>query len=187
MPRAFRVIRLEDTAVKPEDLAADLVEHSCERLEHYRAQIVRCIALLDEQEIWSRPNPHVNSVANLILHLTGNVRQWILGAVGGIPIERDRASEFAARDGRKSAELLGPLTAVVCDAISVIRDLRAATLAERHTIQGYEVTAQTAVLHVVEHFAFHAGQVVHATKWMKDVDLSLYDVHGHRQDGSGHP
>jgi uncharacterized damage-inducible protein DinB len=173
--------------MKAKDLAADFVEHACERIEHYRDQIARCAALVDATELWYRPNPHVNSIANLVLHLTGNVRQWILGGVGGIPVERDRPAEFAARDGRPAPELLDPLTAVVCDAISVIRGLDATSLAQTRTIQGYDVTVQTAVLHVVEHFAYHAGQIVHATKWIKDVDLSLYDSHGRRKDGSGHP
>jgi uncharacterized damage-inducible protein DinB len=167
--------------------AEGVVAHSVERLEHYLAQIRRCSLLLGDEGVWERPNGHVNSVANLVLHLTGNVRQWILGGVGGIPVERDRPAEFAARGGAGAAELVDGLTAAVCDAIGVIRGLDSVRLAETRVIQGYDVTVQTAVLHVVEHFSYHAGQVVHATKWLKDVDLSLYDAQGRRIDGSGTP
>ena len=170
------------------DLALGELSHACERLEHYRGQVARCVQLLSVEELWSQPNAHVNSVANLVLHLTGNVRQWIIGGVAGIPVERDRPAEFAARGDHQAApDVLAGLTAVVCDAISVLSELQAAELTEGSTIQGYEVSVQSAVLHVVEHFAFHAGQIVHATKWIKDVDLSLYDSQGQRMDGRGHP
>ena len=170
-----------------QDRALGVLSHSCERLDHYQGQIMRSAQRLSDDELWFRPNPHVNSVANLVLHLTGNVRQWILGGVAGIPVERDRPAEFSAQGGPTRDELLGAFTAVVCDAISVISELKAAQLAEFRLIQGYEVTVQTAVLHVVEHLAFHAGQIVHTTKWLKDVDLSLYNAQGQRIDGSGQP
>ena len=161
--------------------------HACERLAHYLAQIERCATLLTTDELWFRPNAHVNSVANLILHLTGNVRQWILGGVAGQGVDRDRPAEFAARDGRPASEITPALRATVEQAIDVISNLSPESLAEMRTIQRYEVTVETAVLHVVEHFAFHAGQIVHATKWIRDVDLSLYDAQGQRLDRSPTP
>jgi hypothetical protein len=123
----------------------------------------------------------------LILHLTGNVRQWILGGVGGEAITRDRPGEFAARDGRPVSELMPGLRTTVERAIAIIRGLDAETLAQRRAIQRYDISVQTAVVHVVEHFAFHAGQIVHATKWIKNVDLSLYDAQGRRHDQSNAP
>lgn len=168
-------------------LVPALRDHSCERLVHYTAQIERCAALLTTEELWSRPNGHVNSVANLTLHLTGNVRQWILGGVAGESIDRDRPAEFAARDGRAAAEFVPALRETVERACAVIQSLDAEALAEVRVIQNYTLPVQTAVLHVVEHFAFHAGQIVHATKWIKDVDLSLYDAQGQRTDGAAMP
>jgi len=168
-------------------LGDELIRQSCERLSHYLGQIERSSAILTTEELWYRPNEHVNSVANLILHLTGNVRQWIIGGVGGEAIERDRQAEFDARDGRPASEIVPRLRATVERAIQIIRTLDERVLAEPRTIQRYNVIAQTAVLHVVEHFALHAGQIVHATKWMKDVDLSLYDTQGQRLDGTKSP
>jgi uncharacterized damage-inducible protein DinB len=168
-------------------LVTDLIEHSRRRLQFYLGQIERCASLLSTEELWYRPNEHVNSVANLILHLTGNVRQWIVSGLGGEPYQRDRPAEFAARDGRPAEVIVPPLRETVERAIAVIGGLDAAALAQSQTIQKYPVTAQTAVLHVVEHFAFHAGQIVHATKWLKDVDLSAYDAQGQRVDRSKNP
>ncbi len=164
-----------------------LIGHAAERLNHYLRQIERCVELLSIEELWQRPNAHVNSVANLILHLTGNVRQWVVGGIGGVPIDRDRPGEFAAHDGRPASELVPPLRWTIEQAIEILGGLTPAELIEPRTIQGYPVTVETAVLHVVEHFAFHAGQIVHATKWIKDVDLSLYHAAGQRVDGSDSP
>jgi uncharacterized damage-inducible protein DinB len=168
-------------------LTADLIAQSVERLRHYLGQIERCAGVLSAEQLWYRPNEHVNSVANLILHLTGNVRQWIVARVGGEAFERDRSSEFAARDGRPAAEIIPQLRAVVERACAVIEGLDSEALVVPRSIQGYEILTQTAVVHVVEHFAFHAGQIIHATKWLADVDLSLYDPQGRRIDGRGNP
>lgn len=175
-------------AGSPRDaLSASLLAQSTERLNHYLGQIERCARLLSPKQLWYRPNENVNSVANLILHLTGNVRQWIVAKVGGEAFDRDRPSEFAARDGRSAEELVGVLHATVVRACEVIQKLDAEALAVPRLIQGYEVMTQEAVVHVVEHFAYHAGQIVHATKWLLDVDLSLYDSQGRRIDGRGNP
>jgi uncharacterized damage-inducible protein DinB len=168
-------------------LTADLIAQSVERLGHYLAQIERCAGVLSTEQLWHRPNEHVNSAANLILHLTGNVRQWIVAKVGGEAIERDRPAEFAARDGRPAGEIVPLLRTAVERACAVIKELDTEALAAPRTIQGYEILTQTAVVHVVEHFAFHAGQIIHATKWLADVDLSLYDAQGRRTDGRGNP
>jgi uncharacterized damage-inducible protein DinB len=168
-------------------LSVELKRHSCERLEHYMTQIERCAALLSTDELWYRPNEQVNSAANLILHLTGNVTQWINAGLGDDSFERDRPAEFAARGARPASEIVPPLRAAVERAIEVIQSLDDHALARVRQIQRYTIPAQTAVLHVVEHFAFHAGQIVHATKWIKAVDLSLYDAQGQRLDRSGHP
>ena len=52
-------------------------------LQDYLAKIDRCLALLNEQQIWWRANPESNSIGNLLLHLSGNVRQWIVVGLGG--------------------------------------------------------------------------------------------------------
>ncbi len=163
-----------------ESAGQEFLRYGAFKLEQHAAQIVRCVRLLSTQELWSRPNEHTNSVANLVLHLTGNVRQWILGGVAGQPVTRDRPAEFAARTERAADALLPAFEETVRDAIAILNGLAPAQLSEPRTIQGYAVTVGTAVFHVVEHFAFHTGQVVHITKTLRDIDLSLYDAHGQR-------
>ncbi len=164
------------------DLAADFVTYARAKLARQLAQIVRCARLLSEREIWHRANGHCNSVGNLILHLTGNVRQWIVSGVGGESFARDRQAEFAQQGPLPTASLLASLEDTLRKADDVLARLNAATLAEPRTIQGYEVSTLVAVFHVVEHFSGHAGQIVHMVKALRDVDVSLYDAAGHQED-----
>lgn len=143
-------------------------------------QITRCARLLDSGQLWSRANARCNSVGNLVLHLNGNLRQWIVAGLGGARFERDRPAEFAERGPLPCEDILARLAETVERACTVIASLQPADLAGEHEIQGYRVTALAAVFHVAEHFSFHAGQIVHMTKAICNVDLSLYDAQGKR-------
>ncbi len=160
--------------------AAEFVQFADQKLAQQSGQILRCAGLLSTAELWQRPNEHVNSVANLILHLTGNVTQWIVAGVGGAAFDRNRPAEFAARSGDPAAVILPPLERAVAEARRIIRACDAASLSQPRIIQGYSVLTVAAIFHVVEHFCFHTGQIIHATKWLKNVDLSLYDARGQR-------
>lgn len=161
-------------------LLSEFAQAVCRKLRQDLDQIARCVALLDAEQLWQRENTHCNSVGNLLLHLTGNVRQWILHGLGGEAFDRDRPGEFAARGPLPVEAALGPLTETVKRAIALIGALPPADFAQRRAIQGYDVTTLLAVFHVAEHFSFHTGQIVHMTKALRDVDLSLYDEQGRR-------
>jgi uncharacterized damage-inducible protein DinB len=154
-----------------------------QKLRDHFAQVCRCVGLLSEQQLWFRPNESSNSVANLLLHLCGNLGQWILDGLGGRRFDRNRPAEFSARQQLHKEQLLEPLRETVEAVCAVLRDLPDGAAAEEYLIQGYGVTGVAAVGHILEHFAFHTGQIVTATKWLLDVDLSLYDEHGRRRDG----
>ena len=151
----------------------EFVGYAVHKLRQNHAQIVRAARALDERQLWQRATPRCNSVGNLILHLTGNVRQWIIGGVGQTPIERDRAAEFAATGPAPLDPILAALERVVGDACGVIAALDADALQARREIQGYDVAVLVAVTHVVEHFSWHVGQIVHMAKSQCDVDLSV--------------
>ncbi len=166
-----------------EALAKSFLDYAATKLRDHFAQIRRCTSLLGEEQAWLRPNASSNSTANLLLHLAGNVRQWIVGGIGGRPVERDRQAEFDRDGGATRQELIAALGSVVDEACAVLAGMDGADLLRHYRIQAYDVTGIAAVMHVVEHFSFHTGQIVTATKWLLDVDLSLYDEHGHRRDG----
>ena len=148
--------------------------------QDYLDKITRALATLDDEQIWWRPNPACNSIGNLLLHLAGNTRQWLIAGVGGQPDIRARAAEFAAQTGLDKAELLARLEDTVNEADEVLAKLAAHTDAEallQAVIepQGFPQTVLDAVFHVIEHFSYHTGQIVYLAKQLDGADLRLYD------------
>lgn len=166
-----------------DQLAAELTGYSRTKLGDSLSQIGKCLNLLSLEQVWQRPNDVSNAVGNLVLHLNGNVRQWIVAGLGGEPFERDRPAEFNQRDPLPTGEILGNLRATIERAGEVIAGLSPDRLLRKVTIQGYELSALAALVHVVEHFSLHTGQIVYATKLLTGLDLSLYDSQGRRLDG----
>jgi uncharacterized damage-inducible protein DinB len=147
---------------------------SVRRLTQLQDRIDSCLSQLNDEQIWARGGENENAVGNLILHLAGNVRQWIVSGAGGRPDTRNRDGEFAARGSLPKAELETRLRQTVQEAAAVIRSLTPERLATRVTIQGYEVSVLEAVYHVVEHFSMHTGQIIFATKMLTGSDLGFY-------------
>ena len=137
-------------------------------------RIETCVARLPPEWLWARESENENTVANLLLHLTGNVRQWILTGIGGAPDSRDRSSEFSARSGATGPELVSNLRSAVQDALRVIRAVPHARLPEAVSIQGYDTTVLGAIFHVVEHFSGHTYQIILMTKRATHEDLGFY-------------
>lgn len=133
--------------------------------------IVKCLQQLSEKEIWWRPNTASNSAGNLVLHLSGNVRQWIITNLGGYAGARDRDSEFAERGPIPRRVLAARLKKTVREACDVLGRLPEAFLSRKYVIQGLHVTGLEAIAHVVEHFAYHTGQIIFITKLKRGKDL----------------
>ncbi|HEX9730145.1 MAG TPA: DinB family protein [Gemmatimonadales bacterium] len=140
----------------------------------YLPKIRACLDRLTEDDVWWRPNDESNSIGNLLLHLAGNARQWIVSGVGGVPDTRQRQREFDERTRIPKAELLAKLTSALGDVDDVLAGLDAAVLPESRSIQGRTVTVFDAVYHVVEHFAMHTGQITYITKLRTSADLGFY-------------
>ena len=143
-------------------------------VEDYLPKIDGSLAPLTEEDVWWRSNDASNSIGNLMLHLAGNVTQWILGGVAGRPYARTRQHEFDERTPFPKSDLLARLSSVVLSADGVIAGLDATTLVERRQIQGYDVSVLEAVYHVVEHFGMHTGQIILLSKTRSAKDLSLW-------------
>jgi uncharacterized damage-inducible protein DinB len=143
--------------------------------QEFLPKIERCLELLKDEQIWWRANPQSNSIGNLILHLSGNVRQWIVSGLGSAADSRDRDAEFAQRDVISREELIAKLKQTVDDADATLAKFDVDKLLNRLAIQGCDVSALEAILHVVEHFSMHAGQIVLLTKILAKKDLAFYD------------
>jgi uncharacterized damage-inducible protein DinB len=147
---------------------------SAERLRLSSGRIESCLGKLSDEQIWARGSTNENAIGNLVLHLCGNVRQWIISGVGGAPDLRQRDQEFAARGGVAVSELLEKLRGTVDEAAAVLERVTAERLLEPLAIQGYHTTGMAAIYHVVEHFSGHTGQIIFATKMLTGEDLGFY-------------
>jgi uncharacterized damage-inducible protein DinB len=157
------------------ELAALFLDSTRNRLfnEHW-PRLKACVGPLTVDQIWWRPNEASNSIGNLILHLNGNVTQWIVTSFSRGEDERDRPSEFSAAGGLTATELLDRLGATLNEAEKVIGRLTADELLAPFEIQGYKTRGLDAVYHVVDHFGLHYGQIAYITKNITAKDLGFY-------------
>jgi len=144
----------------------------------YRTKIRLAVDALPEDSLWWRPNDESNSVGNLLLHLAGNVRQWMVAGVGGASDIRHRAAEFAAHSGPPRAELLAALNQVLDDVERVLGGLTPEALLERRTIQDRDITVLDAIFICVEHFSMHLGQIILIAKLRTPGAIQFYEDAG---------
>lgn len=175
---ALRIDRPLAPAVVSDLASAFLDESRALLAREYLPKLRRAIAPLDDAALWWRANENSNSIGNLLLHLAGNIRQWIVCGVGGASDERDRDAEFARRDPLPRAELIARLEGTLAEVDAVLGRLAPAELLERRRIQGRDVTVMRAVYHVVEHFAMHTGQVILLAKALAPGAVRFYDDAG---------
>jgi len=146
--------------------------------EEYPTKLRVVLGTLPPEALWRRPNDESNSIGNLMVHLAGNIREWIVSGIGGAPVTRNRAEEFSMRGGPGAAEVLALLESSVRDADKVLAGLRDDDLARALTIQGRETTVLAAVYHVVEHFAMHTGQIILLAKMYAPGTVKFYEDAG---------
>ena len=139
--------------------------------KHHLPQITKSLESLSDQDIWWRPNAASNSVGNLVLHLSGNVRQWIISGIGGTADVRQRDKEFSESGPLPRQGLVALLRSTVNEACRVLAKTPADSLPTLMSRQGYEMSRQAAITRVIEHFAYHTGQIVYVTKMKTARDL----------------
>jgi hypothetical protein len=147
-----------------DDLARAVGSEASLELDAALAKIKHCLGQLNDEQVWWRSHPALNSIGNLVLHLSGNLRQWIVGGIGGAPDRRNRPAEFAQRGGIPKQELLAGLETVVGEAKAALGSLTAAQALQVRRIQGFDVTALAAIFHTVPHFRGHTQEIVHLTR-----------------------
>jgi hypothetical protein len=133
-----------------------------------------CVAPLTDEQLWWRPNDASNSIGNLMLHLDGNVRQWLVDSFNKNKDKRNRPAEFTAKGGLSAADLLARIGTTLDEAAKVLDRLTVDDLLAPYEIQGYHVRGLDAVYQVVEHFGLHYGQIVSIAKSLLAKDLGFY-------------
>jgi uncharacterized damage-inducible protein DinB len=157
-----------------QDLATEFREQAIYRMGESTRMLRTALGELPESDLWERPNAASNSVGNIILHLCGNIRQYAISALGGAEDVRERDAEFAARGGFDKAALLEKLLATVEEAKATIARADAENLLRVRSVQGFRLSGMGIVLHVVEHYSYHTGQIAFWIKLLRDKDLGFY-------------
>jgi uncharacterized damage-inducible protein DinB len=136
---------------------ASLLDESLKKIRH-------CLAQLSDEQVWQRPAPQMNSIGNLLLHISGNLRQWAINGIHQRDDDRDRESEFSADGGVSKQQLLQLVEAAVSQTTDTLSTIDASTLREPLTIQGFHTSALTALLHTVTHFSGHTHQIIQLSR-----------------------
>lgn len=155
---------------------------SADYLGNFWSRIERAVALLSEEQVWWRANPATNSVGNQLLHLQGNLSQWVLAGLGDIPYERHRRHEFAATGGLRKQDLLDGTRAVIQRCQDVIRALPSSKLLEPRRTQGVATDGVHTVVHAVEHTSYHTGQILQIVKELLGPEAQIEFFPQHRNE-----
>ena len=155
-------------------VASEFLDYSAEKLELYLDRIETCVGKVTPEQVWARQSENENAMGNLILHLDGNIRQWIIGGVGGEVDIRDRNAEFDARGGSLPDQLRARLRATIEQAVAIVRNVPPERLTERIHPQGYDASVLEAIYQVVQHLAGHAFQIMLLTKVHTSQDLGFF-------------
>jgi uncharacterized damage-inducible protein DinB len=152
----------------------EFINQSVYRINENTKRILKCLNEIDETEIWLRSNENSNSIGNIILHLCGNITQYVISALGGIEDIRMRDKEFSAKDGSTKNELSAKLESTVNEAIRIIETINEERLLKTYSVQGFDLSGIGIIIHVTEHYSYHTGQIAFWIKQLKNKDLVFY-------------
>lgn len=166
-------------------LVEALVDAACNELDAALTKIRHCLDQLSDEQVWWRPDEAMNSPANLLLHLCGNLRQWVVSGIGGAPDTRDRPREFSHRGPISKEALCQRLEAAVAEVQQVLRRTTADELLRTRRIQGFDTTGVRAMLHAVSHFWGHTQEIVHLTRVQIGPNYRFHFVPVSKEQGAG--
>ena len=155
-------------------LTTELLSRSAHHCRWNLERIEGCLAQITEEEIWLRPNENSLSIGNQLLHLSGNLRQWIIHSLGGKADTRERSSEFTATEGHSKESLFAGLKNTVDAAVAAIQSLTEEELLRERPVQAYHLSGAAALIHAVEHFSYHTGQIIFWTKQLRNQQMEFY-------------
>jgi uncharacterized damage-inducible protein DinB len=155
-------------------IVKEFIEESIFRIEKNTTKIIKCLGMLTEEQIWKRPNEVSNSIGNILLHVCGNTRQYLISALSDQPDIRERDEEFSAKGGYSKEELQIKLAATVEEATDILRTVDEYRLMKIHSVQGFNFSGIAIIVHVTEHYSHHTGQIIFWTKVVTGTDLGFY-------------
>ena len=170
---AYCIFEFMSTTSKIHTALIKEVDHRL--FEESLPRILECLDKLTNAQVWWRPNESSNSIGNLVLHLCGNVGQWIGAGLGDLPDHRKRQSEFDERRVIPKENLVSELLTTMMMAREIIAKVPEMELLQKRAVQTFEETGLSILIHVTEHFSYHTGQIAYITKMLTDKALGFYE------------
>lgn len=159
---------------KDKQLQEELIWNSGYRMKESLRMIKICLNQLSEEQIWQKPNESSNSIANLILHLCGNITQYGISSIKNLEDNRQRDEEFSTTSGYTKAELIKMLEDTIDEAKRAFYEAPLEELLRKRYVQGFNFSGVGNIVHVTEHLSYHTGQIALWTKILNDKDLGFY-------------
>ena len=153
-----------------ERVTAETCNAAVDCLNYGLAKIDHCLGQLSAEQVWWRPRENMNSIGNLLLHLSGNLRQWIVSGIGDVPDTRIRQAEFDHREQTPKEELRALLGGTIAEVTEVLRGISSEDLLSPKRIQGHDVTKIEALWQSVTHFQGHVQEIICLARWQLDDD-----------------
>lgn len=154
---------------------AFLTEANLRLKEESLTRIVQCIDILDDKQLWYAPNLVTNSVGNLVLHLTGNIRQYLCHGIGGKVDVRERDKEFIPNQTLNATDLKQQISSAIFDGLTCVNAIQSDDWLSEIRVQVFNMNKFSALIHVIEHTSYHVGQITHLTKMQTGNETGYYD------------
>ena len=155
-------------------LTSEIIKTSCYYFKENNLKVIKCLDTLNESALWHRPNEVSNAIGNQLLHLCGNIHQYVISSLGNQKDIRNRALGFSERSGYSKKELISLINQKVADAIKIIASLDEKALLKVRPVQTYSFSGIQILIHATEHFSYHTGQIAFWTKYLTNKDLEFY-------------
>jgi uncharacterized damage-inducible protein DinB len=146
-------------------------------------QIRAAVATVSDEQLWWRPNESSNSVANILIHLTGSINHYLNYFVGKIEYQRDREAEFAERRNIPGDEVMSAFEEMIANADTTLSALTAEQLSDPAADPRYNLLFED-LLAVALHISNHTGQIVWIAKMLHDGALDDVWIRSHQREGA---
>ena len=155
-------------------LTSEIIKTSCYYFKENNLKVIKCLDTLNESALWHRPNEVSNAIGNQVLHLCGNIHQYVISSLGNQKDIRNRSMEFSERNGHSKKELISLINQTVAAALDIIASIDETTLLKVRPVQTYSFSGVQVLIHATEHFSYHTGQIAFWTKYLTNKDLGFY-------------
>jgi uncharacterized damage-inducible protein DinB len=146
------------------DVRQQLIEIQRQKLDDLRRRAAEAIGQLGDEEVNWRPNEESNSIANLVVHMAGNIGQRFTAGIGGAPDVRDRDAEFNTRERFTRSRILAVLNEAFGAADKVMAGLTPERLDDPQQMRDRQVTVLDVLFGACTHLSEHVGQILYIAK-----------------------